>query len=273
MAPDAIYSAVPKTDFKNSKLYYEPSISDNNYYRVDRVYKNSSKSALASVILIEDDVENSLAKKKTITGKGTPLSMVMGVKKSINADGDEGVIIEVMDGNDGYFSLESSDKDIISIASELREGDLIRYETRNRDGSIYRLLKVFDAQDKIWTIGMQNPYATSFNSTAAFNSSMHAVHGVVAKKYDDGKYIAVAPYIYEKDSQGNTIKTGISPDESTYFTYCASDFKVYKYASERDGVVVGDAASDLISAEEAGAGTEVVVYIASSNPRSIFVYK
>ena len=273
MAPDAIYSAVPETNAKNQKLYYEPSISDNDYYRVDRVYKNSSKSALASVILIESDVEDSLATKRVITGKGAPISMVMGVRKTINADGDEGVIVEVMNGKDGYFALESFDDDIAIIASELHEGDLIRYETRNRDGSIYRLLKVFDAKDKIWTVGANNPYATSFNSTAAFNSSMHGVHGVVAKKYDGGKYITVAPYVYKKDESGNTVKSGISTDESTYFTYCASDFKVYKYTSERDGVVIGNPISDLISVEEAGVGTEVVVYVASANPRSIFVYK
>ena len=273
MAPDAIYSAVPETNAKNQKLYYEPSISDNNYYRVDRVYKNSSKSALASVILIESDVEDSLATKRVITEKTAPISMVMGVRKTINADGDEGVIVEVMNGNDGYFALKSSDDAIATIASELHEGDLIRYETRNRDGTIYRLLKVFDAKDKIWTVGAQNPYATSFNSTAAFNSSMHGVHGVVVKKYDNGEYITVAPYVYERDTEGNTVKSGISTDESTYFTYCASDFKVYKYTSERDGVVIGNPISDLISVEEAGVGTEVVVYVASANPRSIFVYK
>ncbi len=265
----SIYSSVPKTDCKNKDLYYEISMTDNNYYTVDRAYKNSSKSAVASVVLTESDVVLSNELKKKMSDDSVPLSMVMEIKYSRTEDGEDCVELSGMNGENGYFSLKSADADICEIASDLKPGDLIRYEVRKKDNTVSRLIKVFDADGKKWTKA-QNPFASNVN---AFNTRLHAVHGEIVRSFDDGAYITVAPYVYSSDSSGNVVKSEITADETLYYTYPATSFKIYKFDPDSEEVTIADALTELISAEEAGVGTEVVVYTNNSNPRSIFVFK
>ena len=269
MSENSVYATVPKTDFKNENLYGRLDMKDNSYFIVDRVYKNSSKSAVASIILQESDVVANAEKKKEITDDSTPLSMVMEVENSVTDDGESSVIISGMNGENGYFSNTAVDSDIISMASELNPGDLIRYEVHGKNNYITRLIKVFDVKDRVW-FKAQNPYSTNVN---AFNTRMHALHGEIEQKYDDGMYAVVAPYIYSSDGSGGVFKDGLESNAALFYTYNVSAFKVYCFDSENEELTVSDAKTELISAQQAGKGSEVVVYTNNSNPRAIFVFK
>ena len=207
-------------------------------------------------------------KKSQIDNDSTPVSIVKSVRTALTEDGEECVVIKGTMGNTGDFSHMVADDDLMKPASELKPGDLIRFETDGKHNYISRLIKIFDVGDLKWHKA-ENPLTTNASS---YDTKLHAVHGRVVSKLDDGAYIVVAPYIYSLDSSGNVVKGDIETDETKYYTYPTAKFRVYKFNSEEEKVTNADA-YDVISIEESGIGSEVVAYTRTSNAISLYIFE
>ena len=264
-----VYSSVPETDFGKEELYYNiDMLLDENEYQVDRVYTDSSDSVVAKIVLKEEDAPLSFTDKQTLTDDRTAISIVSGISKVLGEEGETCYQITGIDGRTGHFESLLSDTDLWSVAEDLAPGDLIRFETKGKYSYIDRLMKAFDAEDLIW-YKAQNPYT---NDPSNFNTKINAVHGRVISKKDNGSYLVIAPYIYDKDADGRPVKTGIETDPGKFYVYPTSVFGFYKYDSELEKVTSADPSLDILAEDETGLGSEVVAYTSYAMARSIFVF-
>lgn len=265
-----IYSVTPKTDFSDDEQFYSLTMPSEQEYKIDKVYKNNSKSAIASLLIKEESAGLTLEQKMQVSDPYTPVSLVKDVVHTLSEDGDRCYAITYINGDGGAtYTRKVVDDDLMPIAAGLEAGDVIRCETRGQYNYIVRLVKVFDAEDRVWN-GGKNPLTNNVNK---LNTQITAIHGEVVSKMDDGDYIVVAPYTYIEDFEGNIIKTGIETDPTKYHIYPCTIFKFFKYEPEREIVDVANASTDILALDDTGIGSEVIVYTCYALAKSIFIFK
>lgn len=267
MNAESVYARVPVENYKDSELYNKEILVENNTHKVDRAYKDNNRTMIASIVLLESENPLSLSEKMSLSNEYTELSVIEEIREILTDDNTRALKVKGIQGKSGAFTANIIDSELVAYAKDLKAGDLIRFEVNN-SGDISRLVKIFDAGDLLF-VKAQNPFASN---ASAYNTTLHCVHGRVVKKHDDGKFVTVAPFTYS--SKGSTIIRGdINPDESTWYTYPVSTFKVYSYDSELEEIKTADALTDIISDEEADIGSEVVAYTSNSNPVSMYIFK
>lgn len=265
---DTVYSRVPVENYDNNDLYDKEILEDNETYKVDRAYKDNNRTMIASVVLLESENLLTLDEKLSISSEYTELSVVKDIREVRTENDETGLKITGATGKTNIFTANIIDDELINyLKGKIDTGDLIRFNVDN-NGNIIRLQKVFDAKEALFTKAA-NPYASN---SASYNTTFHCVHGRVVKKHDDGRFITVAPFIYST-SNGEIILGDINTDETTWYTYPSTMFKAYLYNSKLEEVTDADALTDLISDEDAGIGSEVVVYTSNSNPVCIYIFK
>lgn len=265
-----VYSALPKINFSDDAQYYPISMSAEAEYKIDRIFKNSSKSALASIIIKEESTGLTLAQKTQVSDPYTPVSIVSKVVQTISEEGDVCYKITYINGDGGgTYSRNVVDEDLMPIAAGLEPGDIIRCETQGQYSHIVRLVKVMDSDERKWLDG-NNPLTNNVNK---LNTQITAVHGEVVSKMDDGGYLVVAPYLYSRDDEENVIITGIETDTSKYHIYPSTIFKLFIYDSNQNKVRTASASTDILASDETGIGSEVIVYTCYALAKSIFILK
>lgn len=270
---NTVYNIVPLTEFHNDEGYYKgEAFEEGKNIKANKMYKAKKNSALAAVVLLQEDTGGLSSADKQVITDNAP-SVVTEIVKTLSEEGDICYEISGVDmRSTATFTHKVVDEDLMTIAADLEPGDMIQFTTVGQYKYMQRMKKVFDSGDMEWTKnyggGTKNPVNRRMDY---FDGASQAIHGRVSVRFDDGAYIKIAPYVYDKD--GNT---GIIDEDSEYSCiYPTKLFKYYVYDKKTEEIRAADVYADLFSEEEAGyeKGSEVIAWTNYGQPRTVIIYK
>ena len=270
---DTAYSIVPLTDFDNLTAYYKgKNFAEGVKIESNKMYKAKKSSAVAAVILLQEDTGGLSLEEKQNIRDGAP-SLVSEIERTISEEDDICYQISGVDMNkSSTFTYKVVDSDLMNVVDELEPGDLIQYETGGQYNYVQRLKKVFDVGDMTWTANYGGGTKNPVNRRADyFDEGSQTIHGRVSTRPDDGAYIRIAPYIY--DAGGNT---GVIDEESKFAcTYPTKYFKYFVFDRENEIMCTADVYTDLIGEDEGGVGkgSEVIAWTCYGQAKTVIIYK
>lgn len=270
---DTMYSIVPLTEFENDAGYYKGEVfEEGKNIKANKIYKAKKSSAIASVVLLQEDTGGLTSDDKQVITDNAP-SLVTKVTKALSEEGDVCYKISGVDmRTTTSFTHKVVDDDLMKLAADLEPGDMIQFTTVGQYKYMQRMKKIFDFSDNEWTKnyggGTKNPVNRRMDY---YDGASQAIHGRVSVRLDDGEFIKIAPYVYDKD--GNT---GVIDDKSEYSCiYPTKLFKYYVFEKENEIIRPADVYLDLLSEEEAGYenGSKVIAWTNYGQPRTVIIYK